>query len=324
MNKWLKLSIKLVITIGVIGLLIYKVGFKKIIETLATSNLWLLPLVIAIALFSIYISSVSLWLITDINKRIKSWKFYQYYLYTTYSSYLTPGKVGQFLIIYYLKKEGYSIGETTGILLVNKLMAVFISGIIAIIGFTFFFGLANSIILICLLMIGIIVSYLLFFNERGRALIKRFVPKRFTTLFTSFSSTIERITRTRKSILITSFILLASTHIINGVWVSLIFNSVGASVAIWPIIAIGAMELFATRIPITIGGLGIREGLGIYLFGLFGIAPEIVFSRYVVGITIRYLISGLVILLLKTNITADDTKKLAMEIKTSVQKQQEQ
>ena len=55
---------------------------------------------------------------------------------------------------------------------------------------------------------------------------------------------------------------------------AIIARSVGIEIALIPMVCILVICLLASRLPISISGWGVREGLSVSLFGLFGVAAE--------------------------------------------------
>ena len=57
------------------------------------------------------------------------------------------------------------------------------------------------------------------------------------------------------------------------------------------------METFSALIPITVNGLGLRQALGIYLYGLLGINAPVVASTQIVGWVVIYLFGVIIFIL---------------------------
>ncbi|MBW2993393.1 flippase-like domain-containing protein, partial [Candidatus Woesearchaeota archaeon] len=79
----------------------------------------------------------------------------------------------------------------------------------------------------------------------------------------------------------------------------LFFFSLGAEISIVPIFFINAIATIVSLIPITISGLGIREGTAIYLYSVIGVHPTIVAGVYLLFVSLNYIMGSLIFFLVK-------------------------
>ncbi len=68
-------------------------------------------------------------------------------------------------------------------------------------------------------------------------------------------------------------------------------------IAVFKILQISTMETFSALIPVSVNGLGIRQAMGIYLYGLLGVDAPIVASSQIVGWILIYLFGVIIFIL---------------------------
>jgi len=128
--------------------------------------------------------------------------------------------------------------------------------------------------------------------------IKRFIPKKFKDRISqSFDALYEDIPRFRD--LIIPFLINILIRIITGTGIFIIAQSFSLNVPYIDFIFINVIAVIAIGIiPISVGGLGIREGIFVYLLGTYGVAPDIAFTISLSGYFVKMLVPSIVGLLI--------------------------
>src|SRR3989344_9460853 len=160
----MKLSKTLFLALGIIILLliIYGIGYDKLIETIKNFNFYYLPIILVLLLSSYILAALNTWVIGYGFKKIS----FNYVIKATFISlvYATiiPGKIADLLMIPLLKKEKLNSSQSIAILFLDKMISLFIKSIFALFGIAFVIknldtSLSNRII------IGILITILLLF-----------------------------------------------------------------------------------------------------------------------------------------------------------------
>jgi len=260
--------IKVVFGIIILLFIFFKIGIQKIIDTIILMNLWyLIPVFITYAVI-FYLGAVNIWLLTSkLNKKISFQNIFKYSLLGWAFSNFLPGKIGDFSLIYFLKKEGMELGETTAIVIINRILTVFTLFVIAIIGFFFFFDLKTTIYLILIIIVILFVFIFLFISKSGRSFIKKIVLRKLADKFHGFFTTIRFFLKKEKKIMALNCGITLMKWIISGVLFYFYFLSFQVSaISVFYIIIITATVIIVSLIPISAGGLGFREGAAVYLY----------------------------------------------------------
>ena len=286
MKKNLKAILEVLIAIIVISFLISKINVTSVIEILQTINLNWIYLAIGIYIISILITGYSLKALFDSKKHIPFGEWMRFYLMGLSLGLILPGRAGDLSIIYLAKDKGFEIGESTALTITDKLITLIIFGIIASIGlFTIlksnqlYLGLGVAILFIC--------SGLFLFSNIGRKIAKKIIGK-YAGNFQGFHKTFTSLMKNHKDkIAINTFITLLRP-LGNALLIIILFKAMGLNVSLWYAILINAVTLIVSLIPLTPNGIGIKEGIGVYLFTLIGIAAEASVGMYFIIILMNY------------------------------------
>src|SRR3989344_2781542 len=185
--------IKITITILIMGVLLYKIGFIKILETISqTKKIYFLHLVV-LTFTNIYISGININLfLKTIKKEIKWQTMTRYSLITWIFSLITPGKLGELGLIFLMKNQKVEMGEGTAIVFLDKIISMVIIIFFSTIGFLYF-KFQNpllSTVLINSILIIIIILATTEFTRRG---IRKYILRKYSKNFRGFHKTLNKI-----------------------------------------------------------------------------------------------------------------------------------
>lgn len=289
MNKKLFNLIKISLGIVILSILFYKLGIGDIIDTLKAMKFWLLIPIYSIIFISLFLTTVGIIvLIKPLGEKIGFWKLYRYLAISWSTGLFFPGKVGELTLLYFFKKHKISIGQGSGIWLMDKIISLFVVSILAVIGFLIFFGKNNTLILIISLLILFFLIFTFIFSDRLRGLVRKIILRKYARYFKGFSKLLFLyFKKYKKKLLINMFITITRT-VVDSLAIFLIFLSFDSAAPFFFLLIIWAMEVIISLIPITINGLGIKQGVSAYLYSLIGIIFPVIGARYVISILVQY------------------------------------
>lgn len=283
----------------ILFILFYRIGFKKIIITFKEINLFLLFISVIIYLIFFLIGSLNLKILVDsLTKRINFLKLTKYYFLSWSIGLLAPGKIGDFSLVYFLKKENIPLGRGIVIPLIDKLVTIIVLSILSIVGFFVFFTGMDALKLMVLLLIGFLVI-VFFITDLGRTLIKKYILRKYSIKFKGFSKTFFYFLKKKKRILFLNFLLTITRVIITSMIYFVLFISLGQKINLIYIILINAIGTIIALIPITISGLGIREVTAVFLYNQIGVLNEITVTVYLTVTIFNYINAAINFLVLK-------------------------
>ena len=223
------------------------------------------------------------------------------FLITLFLGSITPGAIGLHLRIYYLKKKSKASLEKcltnslieSGLSLITGLLIAFIGSIILI-------ELYPELpIIIFPFFIFYLSVFIVLLEKRGgnklfNILIRPFIPERYkTTIDKSVESLYQDIPKIKDMLI--PFLIEIIVWIFAAIQVYIIAQAFLINITFYEFILISIISVVISNIlPISIGGLGIREGAFVFLLSKFGVQSEVAFVISISGFLVKILIPGLI------------------------------
>lgn len=253
-------------------------------------NIKLEPFIIAVLLNIPHIFIKSLrWniLLRMQNIQFNLLQSFSIYMSGLFISFITPGRLGEFIKVLYLKSEksiNISLGLTT--VIADRLFDLTLLIFLAIIG-TWKLGIINNLFLQLLLCILIFIVIFIILLDKG------IVEKTFKFLYNfsiigknknninkGFQDFYDGIHRLNNHKLIYALVLTCFSYLILVIQAFLLTIAIKVEISFLNICFFMALSSVVTFIPISISGLGTRDAMLIYLFSIINISKEnaVVFS----------------------------------------------
>jgi len=299
---------KLIPLIGII-LFIYillNIGLEKIANSFVQIKIQYLIIAFFLLIPRFFLFAYSWYYLCKKQKMNPGYFFlFKTYLVGLFYGNVVPGGFGGHIRIFYLRNQ---TKESIEKCLTNSLIdysLLFVSGLfLSVIGSIFLFDKAPELfpILLFFFCLNTIAFVILLQKRSGSKLfdyfIKRFIPKKFKERISqSIDALYEDIPRLRD--LIIPFLINISIRIITGTGIFIIAQSFSFNVPYIDFIFINITAVVVVGIiPISVGGLGIREGIYVYLLGTYGVSPGVAFTISFSGYLVKMLVPSIVGLLI--------------------------
>lgn len=217
-------------------------------------------------IFSQFIASIRWKLFLPERFRIK--KLFLLYMIGAFFSSFLPGIIGGDVVkAYYLNKDSKNISLTLASIFMDRYMGYVSLMTIGILSFPFalhYFSESVYRWILPIMFAVFVIGSILFF---GLQLGKRFrVVSKFYEYFSAL--------KTRKDVIIKSFLISFLVHFINFSKVILLSFAIGEDIPLLVFFFFLPIVITITSLPISIAGLGVREGSVVVLLGLIGVKPE--------------------------------------------------
>ncbi|MDP3918837.1 MAG: lysylphosphatidylglycerol synthase transmembrane domain-containing protein [Nanoarchaeota archaeon] len=289
--KILKTTFKVLISLSIIVFLFTKINPTDFIAALKTFDIYFFLLLLPPYLLALIFGGAALKSLFREKSLEKG--YYWTYIKAWFLGFITPGRVGEFSIMYFLRKKGISLSRIIMAYFLDKAISFSILFIIAAISLYFLIEDITLLKIELIIFILIITSLLLIINKNSRKIIrnfsKKFKIKRLDLILERFSDIIKN-----KKGIFNNFILNFSKWITAAFFMYIIFLGFDIHYPFLIIFAVTSIERIVSYLPISIGGLGVREITAVYLYGSQGIPSEIVLSVYAITyLTNIIVISGL-------------------------------
>ncbi len=243
-----------------------KAGADKVLSIIKAINPFAFILAIFIYFVSLYISTMRWRLL--LPEEFKKKRLFSFYLIGAFFNTFLPGVIGGDAVkTYYLYKEINSGSISLSSVFMDRyigFVSLMIMGLVAyIIGFNYIKGSIVEWLLpviILAFLIGSLVVFGLRFGKKIRVL------SQFYDYFDNYRNQRALITKT----LFLSFIL----QILNIISIYVITLGLGQHISLMYFFIFFPVITTISTLPISISGIGLREGTFVLLFGLVGIKPE--------------------------------------------------
>lgn len=298
-----------VIGIGIFIYLLVKLDVRKVLGEISHMNLFYLVFIIPLVGIFICMQTLKWYVIARKQKiNVPFFTAVKINLISNFYGFITPSKLGSVIRADYLKK--YSDDK------IGKGLSNFVLDKVLDLGSLFFLGALMTFIfreeigenakispIIPLILLIIIVACTLFFLKKERAkmilgfVYAKLLPEKIREKAKiTFHSFYEDMPNKRFLLSVALLNLVAWISIISVSYV--IGLSIGINISFFYYLVIMPICTIVAQIPISISGLGIREGTMIILFGIFNVPAIKVFSLGVIDIFFMLLIPSSIGLLL--------------------------
>jgi uncharacterized protein (TIRG00374 family) len=271
---------------GVIGISIFVITFliigsDKIIQTFTEISPIILLLVLLLTLPKLLLHTLAWQKLLKIQKiKINYLKALKYNLIGNFYGILTQGYSGEYLKILYMRDE---IKEPYGKLFVNstikRALKSFSSYFIVLICAIFVIPVYPQIFAGIFLYVTLATTFYWIFikPERGKKILnflnKYLIPKKIKKQIMGFTGSFYKDFPKIKD-LIKPFLICAFVEIIIITQLYILAVALSIQIPLYIIVVLHFAAGIIALIPISFSGIGIREGVLVLLYSLYGIAPE--------------------------------------------------
>ncbi len=293
--------LRLILALAILFLLIYKLGYKQIYNTLISADLvysifiifiWMIVLLLGAYNLSIFLKALKL--------KIYFPRLFRYYLLSWSTGLFFPGKVGELVILRFFKKEQINYGQSSAIYIIDKIITGVVLLLFSSIGLLLLLDSSYSIFYgIFILISAFIIFISMVLSKKIRGMIKKYILRKYSYLFEGFSKTLINLFENNKEVIFINLIITIIKIFISAIAIYLLFVSFNQSVNFFYIIIIDSLITVISFIPISFNGLGLKESSAVILYGLVGISPVITASSYILGTILTYLVGFIIFIIIK-------------------------
>jgi len=288
-RKNLMLFVRLILSFGLIAFVIYMVGLADIVKNILSLSIYQVFLFLITFPISWFFAALNLKiLLLPLNKDIPFIRQFYYRSITTSLGLISPGKVGEYSIVKFLKNYNVSIAESTAIFVIDNLITVLVLLIFSLMGFFLFFEVKESVILTLIFLGGFLLVLGLLFFPKPRQLLVSLIPFRFAKRLKGCSNTLNLYIKENLWLISINLLVTLVKFSVTAFIFYLIVLSFGETPTVLNVFIIIALVTLVSLIPVSLSGLGVREYSSIYLFGLIGIASSVIATIHIVYSFIGY------------------------------------
>lgn len=284
MIKNLKKNILQLIGITIFIVILFRVDIAKSFQIIYNANLWLVFLACTLVLPITALKSCRWQYLLKIQniKSLSFWDTFLIYFVGLFWGNITPGKLGGFSKILYLKEKKHSLGKSLYSVLFDYLFDLITIVILGCLGMLLFFSIFQEVLIYICIGFGIFLLGLLIYlfkKQKFNNLLKK-------TLFSLIPETYRQKTNVNisdfkvalSSLTIAKFLINLVLSLF--IWLFYFFQvyilalALGLEINFFYLAGAIAIASFLSLIPITISGIGTRDLVFVTLFSQFNIIQE--------------------------------------------------
>jgi len=295
---------KILPIIGII-LFIYiisDIGIYKILETFLIIPPYFFIIALVLFVPKLLIATKKWKMICDVQKIPVSYKYLAHlYLISIFYGSVTPSGIGFHIRMYFLaRKTKVFFEKCIANSIVEGTLTLIAGTFLSVIGSLLIFSVYPSIfpILFVIFLFYVIIFVFFMGKKRGGSvinyIIKPFIPSKYkTNIQDSIELLYEDLPKLKDTIL--PFFLDCIVWIIAAIQVYILSLNYALNIPFHLFILISITSVIvATMVPITIGGIGVREGVFVLLLAPFGVPSDVAFVLSFAGFLVKNLIPGVI------------------------------
>ncbi|MEM0360837.1 MAG: flippase-like domain-containing protein [Candidatus Diapherotrites archaeon] len=280
-------AIRILFTIVLVVAIFFFVGPERILDSIVNFNLFFLPAIILLMGAILLFGAIAVFVLLPPEKKIDFSIFLKAYLSSWAVGHIFPGKMGEFSLPFFLK-DAIPTGQTLAIVLVEKLVSFIV---LFFFGLIFFLKFGLDFFSITVFSLIALIAVLFFIvSPFGRELLKRTIFRQKKELFVGFYSTLKACAIERKKALVMTVVFTTLRSLAMGLSLSLILLGFGFSADLIDLTALTSAVTLIAFVPVTISGLGLREGSFVFLSSFLGLSSASAAGAMVIVNLINYLV----------------------------------
>jgi uncharacterized protein (TIRG00374 family) len=259
-----------------IGIVVWQSNPEKLYSQLTDAPLYyLIPCFLTYYLLVVLTWAAGIYLLLRRIKDATLWRIITSSFKLQVVSVITPGRLGDIGLLYYLKGT-YTSGQISAIFFIDKLITLGVNILFSIVGIGLLISWKQAVSIAFLLIAGFSLLTWLLFRFPQRFINWGFL-KKIVLLLQGFRLELRATVKDIKGIAGNLFLTLIR-YILAGGSMLLALLWFGYRVSLIDVILIQAIAQLATFIPLTIMGLGVTEAVCVSLFNILNVPSEIILA----------------------------------------------
>ena len=262
--------------------LLWRADLSAIISSLSVLPWWLIAYVYIVGFGVIFCRSLR-WRRLLLPRKFKIRSTFLYYYMGVFLRAFTPGSIGDFVKVLYLRHHGVSVGESVSTCVVDRLWdlaSLIVLGIVGLLvvsdlGFPINRWAALGIVLAgILLIVGLIIQRSLL-SRAVRFLYHFLVPARFKDhVKATAQGFVAQIKRLSKETILVTMLWTTLAWLVYFYQMHLLASMLGLPLSLFQVAVIMSFVNFVVLLPWSIAGIGTRDAALIALFATLGLGWE--------------------------------------------------
>ena len=293
-NNKCKTIVKIIISSFLVFLLIINVDWQEVWGYIVGANIYFIIAYLIFYFLGILISARKWQLLAQFKQFKDKYAFYvKSYLLGTFLNNFFPSFVGgDTYRVYSLGKSVKKMSESSTTIIADR-----VSGLVGIMILSIIFAALNyhilihhNIIVIIILILSIatigIVMTVLLFNKKFIQYFVNFLPQ-FVQKY------IQQLAQFRNSRISIKMLLYSFLFAFVGIAIAnyLLFMAIGVELEFYDFMSVIFLSSIIAAVPISVGNIGVKEWVYVFLFGIFGVNPNAAVTVVILSRVLQMLVS---------------------------------
>lgn len=280
--------LRTIVSLALIAVLLNIIGVERVLEKIGSFNtIYLIPIIV-ITLGVLLINTLNLKILLSPLGEIGYWQLFKKYCVSFSIGYIAPGKIGDFSLSYLLRKK-FKKRETSAIIFLDKIVTLVLFSLLSVCALFFFFGFETSLRVLVFLIIIFLLLVFFFFTNIGNRVFSKLLFGRFEKSLHGFLEIFRSYFKKRKRLVLANLFFTVIRLFLQSAIILLILQGFNAGVDYFVLLLIVPASTIISMIPITVSGLGIREGTTAFLLQEVSVHAPTALSTAFLATIIDYL-----------------------------------
>ncbi len=288
MQKKYRHLLKIIVSISILVAIFLKVGVKETIVHLKNADLMFIILIVCFQIITLLLGATNIFILAQKMKKDLTFRsVLKDYLIIWPIGLFFPSKLSDVGMVYLLKKRDIEVGKAVATMIIDNAITLWVIALFSLIGIYAFFGMTSTLLAGMLIIVGIALGAFLI-SPYAKNFVKRVILKKKAVYFKGFSRGLTELNEDKSVLLVNIFLTVLKLMSIFFTY-HLAFLAINKTIEFSQVIQVTSISRLATFLPITINGLGLKEGIAIYLFNILGVAGSVVLSASLIVTITTYL-----------------------------------
>lgn len=295
MKHFLSILLKIVISVGLVALFFYQVNWQDILNTAQTARGGFLFLAVCLFVLSNFLGAVQWQALLRLQEIVLPFRqvITLYFVGVFFNNFMVGNVGGDAVRVYDLKRlTGRGVSGFAATFL-DRFIGLFTLSCFSVLAFAFSPQLWQSALILPIVSLGGGLCAILCFGFSGRLsdfavrLCRRFLPEKVATLIADIRECFQMYRRAYRVLLRVGILACGVQLSRVGVYFA-VGLALGQSISFIYYLTFIPLIAIVAAVPISFGGIGVRENMGALLFGQVGMEPAValtmMFFGYLAGI----------------------------------------
>ena len=290
-RKALSTSLKVLVSFALLGGMVYWVGVEQLVVALRDLDPGLAFVSFLFQILAIIIGGLNVMiLVFAVRPDLRKGPVFVAYIRTWIVGAVAPGRLGDLSLAHFLAPQGVTYGLGLAVVLVDKLITFLLTVLVGGVGILLYIGARQAALATVLGLAIALTLAVVFSNRRFRGFVRTRLLGKHSAKFAGFSGYVREMLSEHPGLLAANVGVTVVRTIVLAATVWFMLLAFGQSVRPLEVLFVQTIAQLAAWVPISLGGLGVRESTSVVLYSsLFSLPAAPVLNANLLSLVLSYL-----------------------------------